>query len=93
LNKPATPSNETTKVLCFLHPLIEVDLAPFVNDFHHEIEVILNWEAFISVLVHSPHLSSNGTSCMVYELLQDYFVPYDFTSNFNLFFEVCGHIV
>jgi hypothetical protein len=30
---------------------------------------------------------------MVYELLQDYFVPNDFVSSFDLFFEVCGHIV
>jgi hypothetical protein len=30
---------------------------------------------------------------MVYELLQDYFVPDDFASDFDLFFKVCGDIV
>ncbi len=30
---------------------------------------------------------------MVYELLRDCFVLDDFASGFNLFFEVCGHIV
>jgi hypothetical protein len=92
LNKLATPFDETTRVLCFFHPLVEVDLPPFVDDFHHETKVILDWEAFMSTLVHSPHLSSNGPSCMVYELLQDYFFPNDSTSSFNLFFKVCGHI-
>jgi hypothetical protein len=29
---------------------------------------------------------------MVYELLQDYFVPDDSTNGFDLFFKVCGHI-
>jgi len=32
---------------------------PFVNDFHLEMEVILDWEAFVSALVRSPHLSSS----------------------------------
>ncbi len=92
LNKLATPFDETIRVFCFFHPLVEVDLPPFVDDFHHEIKVTLDWEAFISTLVHSPRLFYNGLSCMVYELLQDYFVLDDSTSGFNLFFEVCGHI-
>jgi hypothetical protein len=54
----ATPFDETTRVLYFLRPLVEVDLPPFLNDFHHEIEVTLDWEAFVSTLAHSPHLSS-----------------------------------
>ncbi len=29
----------------------------------------------------------------MYELLWDYFVPYDFVSGFDLFYKVCGHIV
>jgi len=29
---------------------------------------------------------------MVYELSQDYFVLDDFTSGFDLFFKLCGHI-
>jgi hypothetical protein len=88
-----SPSNETTKVLRLLHPLAEVDLSSFVDDFHPEIEVTLDWETFVSNLVHSSHLSSIGPSSMVYELLRDCFVPNDFTSGFDLFFEVCGHIV
>jgi hypothetical protein len=31
----------------FFHPPIEVDLPPKVNDFHPEIEVTLDQEAFI----------------------------------------------
>jgi hypothetical protein len=30
---------------------------------------------------------------MVYELLWNCFVPNDFTSGFDVFFEICGHIV
>ncbi len=33
-----------------------------------------------------------GLSSMVYELLRNCFVPYDFGSGFDLFFEVHGHI-
>jgi hypothetical protein len=51
-------------------------------------KVILNWVTFISTLACSPHLSS-----MVYEFLQDCFVPDDSMNGFDLFFEVCGHIV
>jgi hypothetical protein len=29
-------------VLCLFHPLVEVDFAPFVDDFHPEMKVILN---------------------------------------------------
>jgi hypothetical protein len=39
----------------FFHPLTEVDLPPKVNDFHPEIEVTLDQEAFIFALVRSPH--------------------------------------
>jgi hypothetical protein len=42
LNTPTVPSNETTKVFCLLHPLVEVDLLPFVNNFHPETKVTLN---------------------------------------------------
>jgi hypothetical protein len=66
---------------------------PFVNDFHPNIEVTLDQKTFISALVRSPRISSNGLSNMVYELLQHYFVPDDFASDFDLFFKVCGHII
>jgi hypothetical protein len=45
-NTPTTPFNETTWVLRFFHPFIEVDFPPFVDDFHPEMKVILNQEAF-----------------------------------------------
>jgi hypothetical protein len=41
-----------------LNPLVGVDLPPFVDHFHHEIEVTLDWKAFISTLAHSSCLSS-----------------------------------
>jgi hypothetical protein len=41
------------------HPFAEVEFSPFV-DFHPKMEVILNWEVFISTLVHSSHNFSNG---------------------------------
>jgi len=67
--------------------------SPFIDDFHPKMEVTLDWEAFIYVLVYSPYLFSSDLSPMVYEFRQDYFVPNDFVSGFNLFFYVCGHIV
>ncbi len=42
LNTPTTPFNETTRIFHLLHPLIEVDLPLFVDDFHPKTEVILN---------------------------------------------------
>jgi hypothetical protein len=60
LNTLATLSNETMVVLHLFHPLAEVDLPPFVDDFHLETEITLDYETFVSVLVRSLHLSSNG---------------------------------
>ncbi len=45
------------------------------------------------MLVRSSHLSSDDLSDMVDELLYDCFVLDDFVSGFDLFFEICGHIV
>jgi hypothetical protein len=87
-----TPSDKTTVFLNFLHQHIEVDLPLFINDFHPEMEVILNRKAFIYVLAYSPCLFSGGLLPMVYEFWQDCFVPNDFASGFNFFFKVCGHI-
>jgi hypothetical protein len=36
------PFNETMGVLHLLHPFVEVDFPPFVDDFHLETEVILD---------------------------------------------------
>jgi len=89
----AAPSDETMGVLCLFHPLVEVDLNPCMDDFHLETKVILDQGAFIFALACSPCLFSNGLLGIVYELLQDCFVPDDFANGFNLFFKVCGHIV
>jgi hypothetical protein len=56
-------------------------------------KVTLDQEAFIFALAPPPCLFSNGPLGMVCELLQDCFVPYDSTNGFDLFFEICGHIV
>jgi hypothetical protein len=57
------------------HPLAEVDLPPFVNDFHLKMNLVLDWKTFIFVLTHSSCLSSNGHSGVVYEFLWDLFCP------------------
>jgi hypothetical protein len=80
------------EVLCLFHSHVEVDFPPFVDDFHLEMEVILNQKAFIFALIHSPCLLV-AISSMMYELLRNCFVLDDFVSGFDLFFEICGHIV
>jgi hypothetical protein len=60
LNTLAAPSNETMAILHLFHPLAEVDLPSFVDDFHLKIEITLKYETFVSTLVCSLHLSSNG---------------------------------
>jgi hypothetical protein len=57
------------RVFCLLDLFVELDIPPFIDDFHLEMEVILDWEAFISALVHSPCLFSGGPLDMVYELV------------------------
>jgi hypothetical protein len=68
-------------------------IPPFVDDFHLETKVTLNHKTFIFALAHSPCFSSDGPLGTVYEFLQNYFVLDDYVSGFNLFFEICGHIV
>jgi hypothetical protein len=87
-----TPSAKAIATLHHFHPLVEVDLPPFVNDLNPKMDLVLDREAFIYVVMYSPRLSSNGPLNMVYELFQYCFVPNDFASGFNLFFEICGHI-
>jgi len=89
---PIAPFNKTMRVFHLFHLLAEVDLPPFIDDFHLKIKIILNQRTFISALVRPPHFSSGGPLGMVYELLQNYFVPNYFTNGFNFIFEVCGHI-
>jgi hypothetical protein len=64
-----------------------------MDDFNPKMRVILDQKAFIFTLAHSPCIFSSGLLGMVYELLRDCFVPNDFAIAFNLFFEICGHIV
>jgi hypothetical protein len=73
-----TPSIETIVTLHHLHPLAEVDLLPFVDNCHLDIDLVLDRKAFISALTHSPHFSFSGPSNMVYEILWDCFVLSDF---------------
>jgi hypothetical protein len=82
------PFDETMRVFHLLHLLVEVDFPLFIDDFHHETKIILDQQTFIFVLVHSPHFSFGGPSGMVYEFLENYFVPNDFTSGCDLFFDV-----
>jgi hypothetical protein len=72
-------------VLCFLHPPIKVDFPPFVDNFHLETKVTLDWEAFVSALVHSPRLSFGGLLNMVYELLENCLVPDNSTNGLDFF--------
>jgi len=44
------------KKICLFHPFAEVDLPPFVDDFHLKTKVTLNWEEFIFALALSPRL-------------------------------------
>jgi hypothetical protein len=41
-NTPKAPFDKTMRILHLLHPLAEVDIPPFVDDFHREIKVILS---------------------------------------------------
>jgi hypothetical protein len=90
-NTPTTPPTKTIVAFHSLHPLAKVDLTPFVNDFHLETNLGLDIKTFIFVLTHSPHLSSNGPSNMVYELLHHYFVPNDFVRSFEFFLNMWAH--
>jgi len=76
-----------------LHPLAKVDLPLFIDDFHPKIKVTLNQNAFNFALVRSPHFSFDGPSSMVYELLQNCFVPNVSTSGFNLFLRYVGTLL
>jgi hypothetical protein len=65
----ATPLAKTIATLHHFHPLVEVDLPPFVDDFNPKTNLVLDRKAFIYALMYPPRLSSNSLSNMVYELL------------------------
>jgi hypothetical protein len=48
--------------------LVKDYFPPFVNDFHLEMDLVLDKEAFISTLTHFPHLSSGSPLGMVSQL-------------------------
>jgi hypothetical protein len=58
---------------------------PFIDDFHLKTTFVLDRKAFIFILTRFPSLSFGGLSGMVYEFLQDCFVPNNLTSGFDLF--------
>jgi hypothetical protein len=60
LNACMAPLTKTIMALRHLHPLAEVDLPRFVNDFHLEIDLVLGKKTFIFTLTHFPRLSSGG---------------------------------
>jgi hypothetical protein len=62
------PSSETIVALCHLHPLAEIDLPPFGDDFQPEMDLVLDRKAFIYALTCFPHLSFNNALGMVYKL-------------------------
>jgi hypothetical protein len=68
-NTPKATSIKTIMAFCHLHPLVEVDLPPFVDNFHLKTDLVLDRKACIYALTHSPCFSSNDPSSMVYELL------------------------
>ncbi|KAL2635507.1 hypothetical protein R1flu_006986 [Riccia fluitans] len=82
----------TIESLRQLHPSALQDLPPFVDDYHPDSDLLLDWDIFITALAKSPRLSSGGPSAMVFELLQDCFTPEDLTSGFDLLFQLCSHI-
>jgi hypothetical protein len=63
------PSTKTITTFRHLHPLAEVDLPPFVDDFYLETNLVSDREAFISTFTRAPIFSSNDLLSMVYELL------------------------
>jgi hypothetical protein len=49
--------------------IVKVDLPPFIDDFHVEMDFVLDEKVNIYVLTHSPHLSFGNPLGTVYELL------------------------
>jgi len=59
----------TILALRHLHPLAEVNLPPFVNDFHPKMDLVLDKKAFIFIVACFLCISSDNLLNMVYELL------------------------
>ncbi len=78
-------------VLHLLHPFAEVYFILFCWRFHFEMNVILNWEAFVSTLVHSLHFFFDDPLGMVYELLWNCFISNNFVMVRPLFQGMWAH--
>jgi hypothetical protein len=84
------PLAKTITTFRHLHPLAKIDLPPFVEDFHLEMDLILDKNTFIYALTRSPCLSFNSLSNTVYELLRDCFVLDDSNSGFEFCLKYVG---
>ncbi len=91
-NSFVAPLAKTIATFHHFHPLVEVDFPPFVNDFHLEIDCILDRNTFIFISTRSPCFSFGSPSGMVYEFLRDYFVFDNYVNDFDLFLKICRHI-
>jgi hypothetical protein len=62
----AAPSTKTITTLHHFHPLVEVDIPPFIDDLNPKTDLVLDRKTFIYVLMHSPLLSFDSPSirCM-----------------------------
>jgi hypothetical protein len=69
LSTLVVPLVETIIALCHFHPLVKVNLPLFIDDFHPEMDFVLDKEVNIYVLTCLPHLSFNKPLGMVYEIL------------------------
>jgi len=81
-NTPKATSIETIMAFHHFHPSVEVDLPPFVENFHPKTNIVLDKKNIYFCLTHFPCFSSNDPSGVVYELLWDYSIPNDSTSGF-----------
>ncbi len=59
------PLVESITTFRHFHLLVKDDFPPFVNDFHLEMDLFFNKEAFISTLTRFPRLSSGSLLSMV----------------------------
>jgi hypothetical protein len=76
-----------------LHPLVEVDIPPFVNDSHLETDVtLIGRHLSLFWLVQHVFFPMAFQICYM-NFYTKRIVPNDYANGFDLFFEVCGHIV
>ncbi len=64
-NIPTAPLVESVATFHHFHLLVKDYFPPFVNDFHLEMDLVLDKEAFISTLTRFPRLSFGNPLSMV----------------------------